>query len=180
MGCSSSTHHRASAQNWRCFASTGSGGGGSEIERPLAGSGDGGNELELAPAESLAQVEKGKLQVEKEKPASVGRALRAGKGALIAELLQIFGNLLERPFGGGECVANAGAVVIERVALDAQALRGQEGVSDQIIFEMLKLLRLLEMDMDLVRAARKEETLLKRLESAKAHCRQAFLIASSF
>lgn len=152
---------------------------------------DEGGKLNVASAGSLAlredqggeleAVSAGRLeQVKKEKDKYLGRALRAGKGALIAELLQIFGHLLERPFGGGESVANAGGAVIERVVTDAQGLRGQEGVNDQVIFELLKVIRLLEMDMELVRAAKKEETLVKRLETAKMHCKQAFVIARSF
>ncbi|MCO5605128.1 hypothetical protein L7F22_059308 [Adiantum nelumboides] len=122
----------------------------------------------------------GLAQIEKDKQKYLGRALRAGKGALIAELLQIFGHLLEHPYGGGESVANAGGAVIDRVVNYVQELRGKEGVSDQVLFELLKMIRLIEMDMELVRAARKEETLLKRLESAQMHCKQAYVIASSF
>jgi hypothetical protein len=38
----------------------------------------------------------------------------------------------------------------------------------------------MEMDLAMVKAAVKEETLNERLEQAKARCRQAILVANSF
>ena len=104
---------------------------------------------------------------------------KTGKGAKIADFLRVFGHLLERPFGGGESVAKAGAVVIDKVTEETKNLLGQEGVKDEAVIEILKFLRLLEMDMELVAAARKDETLLKRLESALSHCKKAFLVADA-
>ncbi|KAH7365441.1 hypothetical protein KP509_18G028300 [Ceratopteris richardii] len=121
-----------------------------------------------------------RLALVEDKDEYIGRAIRAGKGAAIADVLQIFNNLLERPYGGGVPVANAGGAVIERVTNDVQELRGQEGVSDQVLFELLKVVKFLEMDMELVRAAQKEETLMQRLEAAQVHCKQAIAIANSF
>ncbi|KAI5083666.1 hypothetical protein GOP47_0003409 [Adiantum capillus-veneris] len=194
---SSSTQNRASSQtSRRCSTGVPSEEQGSELDaapaQGLAMGNDQDLELDRASAGSLEEtdIEGGELvtasaarplaQIEKDKQKSLGRALRAGKGTLIAELLQIFDRLLERPYGGGECVANAGGAVIERVVNDVQQLRGKEGVSDQVLFELLKVIRFLEMDMELVRAAKKEETLIKRLETAQMHCKQAYNIASSF
>ncbi|MCO5600748.1 hypothetical protein L7F22_054863 [Adiantum nelumboides] len=192
---SSSIQNRAFSQTWRCGTGIPSEEHGSELDatasQGVALREGEGHELDIASSASLSQDDNqvGKLdtasatglaQIEKDKQKYLGRALRAGKGALIAELLQIFGHLLERPYGGGESVANAGGTVIERVINDVQELRGKEGVSDQVLFELLKMIRLIEMDMELVRAAKKEETLLKRLETAQMHCKQAYVIASSF
>lgn len=46
--------------------------------------------------------------------------------------------------------------------------------------ELCRVLKLLEMDLAMVKAAVKEETLKERLQQAKARCRQAILVANSF
>lgn len=105
--------------------------------------------------------------------------LKRGKGLVIADVLMVFGGLLDRPFGSGRSIAGAGEVVIERVLKETEILRGKDDVDERLIFELLRVLRLLEMDLELLRAARKDETLLERLEGAKVHCRQAVLIANA-
>eukprot|EP00850_Spirogloea_muscicola_P020293 SM000212S06886 [mRNA] locus=s212:52707:57142:- [translate_table: standard] len=99
-----------------------------------------------------------------------------GPGAQLADYLYVFGCLLDRPFGSGQSIAAAGQVVIEKVKTDTEALR--EGPGDQqLVFELLRVLQLLAMDLKLVEAARKQETLFERLEQAKVHCRQAIQLA---
>eukprot|EP00249_Psilotum_nudum_P000357 c11635_g1_i1 orf=559-1353(-) len=102
------------------------------------------------------------------------------KGAIIVDFLTVFGGLLDRPFGSGQMIAAAGGVVVERVNAEAVTLREGGEINEQAIFEFLRILRLLEMDLQLVHAARKDETLAERLEAAKTHCKQAILLADSF
>ncbi len=106
--------------------------------------------------------------------------LNKGRGAKVADFLMIYGGLLDRPFGSGAMIAATGDVVIERVQEEIESLRGIEGVNEQILFEILRFLRLLEMDLKLVGAAQQESTLFQRLEQAKKHCREALLLANSF
>jgi len=106
--------------------------------------------------------------------------LNKGRGAKVADFLMIYGGLLDRPFGSGAMIAATGDVVIERVQQEIESLRGIEGVDEQILFEILRFLRLLEMDLKLVGAAQQESTLFQRLEQAKKHCREALLLANSF
>jgi hypothetical protein len=106
--------------------------------------------------------------------------LNKGRGAKVADFLIIYGGLLDRPFGSGAMIAATGDVVIERVQQEIESLRGIEGVNEQILFEILRFLRLLEMDLKLVAAAQQESTLFQRLEQAKKHCREALLLANSF
>jgi len=106
--------------------------------------------------------------------------LNKGRGAKVADFLMVYGGLLDRPFGSGAMIAATGDVVIERVQQEIESLRGIEGVNEQILFEILRFLRLLEMDLKLVGAAKQESTLFQRLEQAKKHCREALLLANSF
>jgi hypothetical protein len=93
--------------------------------------------------------------------------LNKGRGAKVADFLMVYGGLLDRPFGSGAMIAATGDVVIERVQQEIESLRGIEGVNEQILFEILRFLRLLEMDLKLVGAAKQESTLFQRLEQAK-------------
>ncbi|KAK4420730.1 hypothetical protein Salat_2023500 [Sesamum alatum] len=62
----------------------------------------------------------------------------------------------------GCAVGNSGEIVAERAR------------------ERRRVLKLMEMDLAMVKGAVKEETLNERLEQAKARCRQAILVANSF
>lgn len=127
-------------------------------------------------------------------------------GEAIVDVLYVFGGLLDRPFGSGQSLAAAGAVVVARVRAEVGAAlpQGTSGVPQpeteegripaqsapltatspqeeqkkvQICFEILRLMQLLSVDLELMKAAVKEETLLPRLEAAKAKCKTAMGLA---
>ena len=113
-------------------------------------------------------------EVQRMKPAPV-----VAKGAGIVDVLNIFVNLLERPFSAGATIAAAGYVVIEKVSADVEALSDDPKVNQQYVFELLRLAKLLSVDMDMVASARKLETLLERLQQATAHAKQAIQLAKA-
>ncbi|CAM6089119.1 unnamed protein product [Calypogeia fissa] len=109
------------------------------------------------------------------------RASRAakGQGAAAAKIVALFMNLLDRPSpGDGRMVAGAGSAVLERVEEEVASLQAVEGVDGQVLFEILRLVKLLQMDVQLIAAARKDSTLSERLVQAKTHCRQFLNILS--
>lgn len=85
-----------------------------------------------------------------------------------------------REFGSTELLAKAGEIVAERAREEAQVLRDEGQVEERLITELFRVLKLMEMDLAMVKASAKEETLTERLEQAKARCRQAILVAMSF
>lgn len=105
--------------------------------------------------------------------------LNKGQGYNIADFLMIFGGLLDRPFGSGSGIAAAGSAVIERLQSEIEIIKEKDKVDEQLLFEVIRVIRLLEMDLKLVSAAKKESTLLERLDQAKKHCREAVLLANS-
>ncbi|KAG0622809.1 hypothetical protein M758_3G125300 [Ceratodon purpureus] len=102
-----------------------------------------------------------------------------GNGRNIVNILTVFGGLLDRPFGNGASVAAAGSAVIERVQEEIETLKDEDRVNEQLLFEVIRITRLLEMDMKLLSAAQKESTLLERLDSARQHCKEAILLANA-
>lgn len=102
-------------------------------------------------------------------------------GAQVAHFLFLFGGLLDRPFGSAQSIAAAGNVVVARCQVEAEAMAAAEdGPADrQLAFELLRVLRLLAADVQLIAAARRQETLLQRLDSAKANCKLAIQLANS-
>ncbi|KAG6557554.1 hypothetical protein Mapa_000830 [Marchantia paleacea] len=106
--------------------------------------------------------------------------VKKGKGEKIADMLTVFMSLLERPFGGdGRMIAAAGGAVTERVGEEVEALRGVDGVDEQYLFEILRVVKLIDMDLQLVAAARKDTTLLERLMQTAMHTKQALDVANS-
>ncbi|MCL7037273.1 hypothetical protein MKW94_016019 [Papaver nudicaule] len=83
-------------------------------------------------------------------------------------------------FGSTELLAKTGEIVAEAAREEAQVLREEGGVDDRLITELSRVLRLMEMDLAMVKASVKQETLMERIEQAKARCRQAILVANSF
>lgn len=106
--------------------------------------------------------------------------LEKPKGYIIADFLEKLEGLMGREFGTTELLAKAGEIVAERAREEAEVLRDEGKVEERMITELFRLLRLMEMDLAMVKAAVKEETLGERLEQAKARCRQAILVALSF
>nr|AKH05262.1 chlororespiratory reduction 41 [Geranium incanum] len=104
--------------------------------------------------------------------------LEMPKGYVIADFLSKLENLMGLEFGSTELLAKTGEIVAERAREEAEVLR--DDVDERLITELFRVLRLMEMDLAMVKAAVKDETLTERLEQAKARCRQAILVANSF
>ena len=102
-----------------------------------------------------------------------------GNGKTLASIFTVFGGLLDRPFGSGASVAAAGSAVIERVEDEIETLRKEDEVDEQLLFEVIRVTRLLDMDMKLISAAQKESTLLERLDTARKHCQDAILLVNA-
>ncbi|KNA09901.1 hypothetical protein SOVF_149310 [Spinacia oleracea] len=101
-------------------------------------------------------------------------------GYVIMDFLDKFEGLMSREFGSKELLVKAGEIVAERAREEAEDLRDEGKVEDRMVTELSRVLKLMEMDLVMVKAAYKEETLNERLEQAKARCRQAILVAKSF
>ncbi|KAK6230372.1 hypothetical protein QUC31_001890 [Theobroma cacao] len=106
--------------------------------------------------------------------------LEKPKGYVIMDFLEKLEGLMGREFGSTELLAKAGEIVAERAREEAEVLRDEGKVEERMVTELFRVLRLMEMDLAMVKAAVKEETLGERLEQAKARCRQAILVANSF
>ncbi|XP_030443683.2 protein CHLORORESPIRATORY REDUCTION 41, chloroplastic [Syzygium oleosum] len=102
------------------------------------------------------------------------------KGHAIADFLEKLEGLMGREFGSADLLAKAGEMVAGRAREEAEALREGGEVEERVVTELFRVLRLMEMDLAMVRAAVKEETLAERVEQARARCRQAILVANSF
>jgi len=140
----------------------------------------GGDEDEgprLEEAARMAEGEEGGAGFERPGPIPITR----GNGEAIASMLSMFKGLLDRPFGTGANVAATGSAVIERVQEEIENLKQEVGdeVDEQLVFEIIRVTKLLEMDMKLISAAQKESTLLERLDSARKHCQEAILLANA-
>ncbi|KAJ8747513.1 hypothetical protein K2173_003148 [Erythroxylum novogranatense] len=101
-------------------------------------------------------------------------------GWMIMDFLEKLESLMGKEFGSKELLAKAGEIVAERAREEAEVLRDEGKVEDRVVTELFRVLRLMEMDLAMVKAAVKEETLSERLEQAKARCRQAILVANAF
>ncbi|KAL8046433.1 hypothetical protein ABFS82_08G178300 [Erythranthe guttata] len=106
--------------------------------------------------------------------------LEQPKGYVIMDFLEKLVELMEREFGSAELLAKAGEIVAERAREEAEVLRDEGKVDDRMVTELSRVLKLMEMDLAMVKAAVKDETLSERLKQAKVRCRQAILVASSF
>ncbi|CAN1255497.1 Protein CHLORORESPIRATORY REDUCTION 41, chloroplastic [Linum perenne] len=85
-----------------------------------------------------------------------------------------------REFGSTRLLEKVGEIVAERVREEAELLKEEGKVEERMVTELFRVLRLMEMDLAMVKAAVKEETVEERLNQAKARCRQAILVAGSF
>lgn len=85
-----------------------------------------------------------------------------------------------KQFGSTELLEKVGEIVTERVVEEAEVLRDEGKVEDRMVTELFRVLKLMKMDLAMVKAAVKDDTLQERLEQAKARCRQAILVANSF
>ncbi|CAL5405673.1 unnamed protein product [Camellia sinensis] len=97
--------------------------------------------------------------------------LEKPKGYVIMDFLEKLVGLMEREFGSVALLAKAGEIVAERAREEAEVLREEGEVDERMVTELFRVLKLMEMDLAMVKAAVKEETLNERIEQAKARCR---------
>ncbi|KAD4386014.1 hypothetical protein R6Q59_009674 [Mikania micrantha] len=101
-------------------------------------------------------------------------------GYVIMDFLEKLEELMEREYGSTALLAKVGEIVAERAREEAEVLREEGKVEERMVTELFRVLKLMEMDLEMVKAAVKEETLNDRIQQAKARCRQAILVAASF
>nr|GLL22597.1 uncharacterized protein LOC109187757 [Ipomoea trifida] len=102
-------------------------------------------------------------------------------GFVIMDFLEkLEGLIMARQYGSTALLAKVGEIVAERAREEAEVLQEEGKVEERMVTELFRVLKLMEMDLAMVKAAVKEETLNERLEQATARCRQAILVASSF
>ncbi|VVB00756.1 unnamed protein product [Arabis nemorensis] len=106
--------------------------------------------------------------------------LEKPKGYVIMDFLEKLEGLMAREFGSKELLVKAGEIVAERAREEAEVLRDEGKVEERLVTELFRVLRLMEMDLAMVKASVKDETLSERIEQARARCRQAILVANSF
>jgi len=106
--------------------------------------------------------------------------LEKPRGWAIADFLEKLEGLMARGrYGSGQLLGTVAGVVTERAREEAEILVAEGGVEERVVTELFRVLRLVEMDVEMVRAAVKEETVRERVETARARCRQAILVALS-
>jgi phosphoribosylamine-glycine ligase len=102
------------------------------------------------------------------------------KGWLISDFMEKLDGLMERGrYGSTKLLAKTAQIVAERASEEAEVLRAGGEVDDRVVTELQRVLRLVELDAEMMKAAVKEETLKERIEIARARCRQAILVALS-
>ncbi|KAL4566834.1 hypothetical protein LXL04_030959 [Taraxacum kok-saghyz] len=98
-------------------------------------------------------------------------------GYVIMDFLEKLEELMGMEYGSTALLAKAGEIVAERAREEAEDLRDDGKVEERVVTELCRVLKLMEMDLAMVKAAVKEDTLNERLQQAKARCRQAILVA---
>ncbi|XP_076910869.1 protein CHLORORESPIRATORY REDUCTION 41, chloroplastic-like [Bidens hawaiensis] len=101
-------------------------------------------------------------------------------GYVIMDFLEKLDELMDRDYGSTELLAKVGEIVAERAREEAEVLLDDGKVEERMVTELFRVLKLMEMDLAMVKASVKEETLNERIQQAKARCRQAILVANSF
>nr|CAD1841115.1 unnamed protein product [Ananas comosus var. bracteatus] len=102
------------------------------------------------------------------------------KGWAIADFLEKLEGLMGRGrYGSAALLAKVAEVVAERAREEAEAMAARGEVEERRVTELRRVLKLIEMDVEMVRAAAKEDTIRDRIETARARCRQAILVALS-
>ncbi|XP_057791231.1 protein CHLORORESPIRATORY REDUCTION 41, chloroplastic [Salvia miltiorrhiza] len=101
-------------------------------------------------------------------------------GYVIMDFLEKLVELMDREFGSAALLEKVGEIVAARALEEAEVLRDEGKVEDRMVTELARVLKLMEMDLAMLKAAVKEDTLNQRLQQAKARCRQAIIVANSF
>ncbi|KAL0000935.1 hypothetical protein SO802_014716 [Lithocarpus litseifolius] len=78
------------------------------------------------------------------------------KGYVIADFLEKLEDLMGKEFGSTELLAKAGEIVAERAREEAQVLSDKGEVEERMMTELFRVLRLMKMDLAMVKAAVKE------------------------
>ncbi|GJM93589.1 hypothetical protein PR202_ga10156 [Eleusine coracana subsp. coracana] len=106
--------------------------------------------------------------------------LEKPRGWAIADFLEKLDGLMARGrYGSGQLLGTVAGVVTERAREETEVLVAEGGVDERVVTELYRVLKLVEMDVEMVKAAVKEETVKERVETARARCRQAILVALS-
>lgn len=106
--------------------------------------------------------------------------LEKPKGWIVADFMEKLEGLMQRGrYGSGALLGTVAGVVTERAREEAEILVAEGGVDERVATELFRVLRLVEMDVEMVKAAVKEDTVKERVETARARCRQAILVALS-
>ncbi|GJP37938.1 hypothetical protein CLOM_g22386 [Closterium sp. NIES-68] len=126
-----------------------------------------------------------------DRPFGSGQSIAAAGRVVLARIEQEMDALRCEDEGGAAAAAamRTGAAAVPRSGLEGvaadttegegQARRGGAGNRQQVLFELVRMVQLLAVDVQMVGAAVKEETLLKRLEEAKSHCQLAMRLVKS-
>ncbi|GLJ21258.1 hypothetical protein SUGI_0390190 [Cryptomeria japonica] len=101
------------------------------------------------------------------------------KGAAILAVLTRFGDVMDQKFGSVSTLAKVGGIVAEKVQEEADVLRGGDDMLELKLNELIRVVKIMEIDLRFASAARKEETLAQRLDEARTHCKQAIFIANA-
>lgn len=97
------------------------------------------------------------------------------KGWTVADYLQKLEELMGRgQFGSVDLLVKAGEIVVSRVREEAEIL---DEVDERMITELFRVVKFLEMDLQMIKAAVKDDTKKERIENAMARCRQAVRVA---
>ncbi|PKA62950.1 hypothetical protein AXF42_Ash007746 [Apostasia shenzhenica] len=102
------------------------------------------------------------------------------KGWAIADFIDKLEGRMGRQYGSTELLAKVGRIVSERAREEAEVLLAGGEVEDRMVTELYRVLKLIEMDLEMVKAAVRDETLAQRIEQARSRCRQAIRVALSF
>lgn len=106
--------------------------------------------------------------------------LEKPRGWAVADFLEKLDGLMARGrYGSGQLLGTVAGVVTERAREETEILVAEGGVDERVVTELYRVLKLVEMDVEMVKAAVKEETVKERVETARARCRQAILVALS-
>ncbi|CAI5995145.1 unnamed protein product [Closterium sp. NIES-65] len=129
-----------------------------------------------------------------DRPFGSGQSIAAAGRVVLARVEKEVQALRQEGEGGSAAAAapvRTGAAAVPRSGMEGVAAEGAaaggggEGGKggavnrQQVLFELTRVVQLLGVDMQMVGAAVKEETLLKRLEEAKSHCQLAMRLANS-
>ncbi|KAK8946481.1 hypothetical protein KSP39_PZI006976 [Platanthera zijinensis] len=101
------------------------------------------------------------------------------KGWPIADVVEKVEGLMGRQYGSAELLAKVGSIVAERAREEADVLLAGGEIDDRMVTELHRVLKLIEMDLEMVKAAVKEETLAERIQQARARWRQVIRVALS-